>query len=190
MSARARTPSFHDGYGSGSINSKISVSQSHACELEDRQSADGLMPTSGKATDSSPLANAAGHARPTSAAYSYAAGDDFEDAGPTVQQLEGAGLHRTASSSSKAGAANVSRTNTLTKKNTLSRKSSLKRSGSRKSLAAGSIKGVQIDDPKRAVGDEYNSAFYCPVPTTGSPTEILANRFQGAFMQHGYGVPY
>ena len=132
---------------------------------------------SGKANDPSPLANAAGTARPVSAAYSYAPGDDLSDTGPTVQQLEGAGLHRTASSSSKAGG--ISRSNTLTKKNTLSRKSSLKRSGSRKSLAAGSIKGVQIDDSKRAPGDEYNSALYCPVPTTGSPTEILANRFQG-----------
>jgi hypothetical protein len=143
---------------------------------------------SGKATDPSPLAHATGHPRPTSAAFSYAPGDDLDDTGPTVQQLEGAGLHRTASSSSKAGGT-VSRTNTLTKKNTLSRKSSLKRSGSRKSLAAGSIKGVQIDDPKRAVGDEYNSVFYCPVPTTGSPTEILANRFQGVYFLLSTLVP-
>lgn len=155
MSLRARTPSY-DGYGGGP---------------------NGNAPlTSGKALDTSPLAAAS--QRPVSQAYSYMPGDDLSDTGPTVQQLEGAGLHRTASSSSKAGGATVSRSNTLTKKTSISRKSSLKRSGSRRSLAAGSLKGVQIDDPKRAVGDEYNSAFYCPVPTTGSPTEILANRFQ------------
>lgn len=28
-------------------------------------------------------------------------------------------------------------------------------------------------------GSEMNSAFYTPVTTKGSPTEILANRFQG-----------
>jgi hypothetical protein len=28
-------------------------------------------------------------------------------------------------------------------------------------------------------GDEMRSAFYTPVPTTGNPTEVLANRFLG-----------
>jgi hypothetical protein len=139
--------------------------------------ADGTPLLSGKATDPSPLASASG-ARPTSAAFSYVPGDDLgNDVGPTVQQLEGAGLHRTASSSSRPGG--VSRSNTLQKRSSLTKRSSLKRSSSRKSLTAGSLKGVQIDDPKHALGDEYNSAFYCPVPTSGSPTEILANRFQG-----------
>jgi hypothetical protein len=34
-------------------------------------------------------------------------------------------------------------------------------------------------------GDEdMNSAFYIPVPTTGSPTEVLSNRFQGKPAQY------
>lgn len=59
----------------------------------------------------------------------------------------------------------------------MSRKSSLKRSGSRKSLKAGSIKGVSTAD--RTEDREYNSAFYTPIPTHGTPTDVLANRFQG-----------
>ena len=56
---------------------------------------------------------------------------------------------------------------------------SLKRSSSRKSLAAGSIKSVG----GRSVGggnetEDFNSAFHTPIPTQGSPTDILANRFQ------------
>jgi hypothetical protein len=169
MTARAHTPNT-DGYG---FNSEARIS---CRELRYLTVTDGTL-MSGKATDPSPLANGSG--RPTSAAFSYVPGDDLD--GPTIQQLEGAGLHRTASSSSRPGG--VSRGNTLLKKQTsVTRKASLKRSNSRKSLAAGSIKGVQIDDSKRSVGDEYNSAFYCPVPTTGNPTEILSNRFQGSFI--------
>ena len=74
----------------------------------------------------------------------------------------------------------VSRTGTLKKKNSLNRKSSLKRSGSRRSMAAGSIKGVAVQQE----GDlhsptNFNSVFHTPVPTQGTPTDILANRFQG-----------
>lgn len=71
-----------------------------------------------------------------------------------------------------------SRSGTLKKKSSVKRSGSLKRSGSRRSTHAGSIRGVSIDDDDR-VG-RHNSVFYTPVPTSGSPTEILANRFQGA----------
>ncbi|TID14348.1 ph domain-containing protein [Venturia nashicola] len=93
------------------------------------------------------------------------------------QDEDGADLQRTLSyDSSKPGTAvaGVSRSNTLRKSKGVSRKTSLKRSGSRKSTAAGSIKtmtGVSGDK-------EYNSVFHTPIPTSGTPTEILANRFQ------------
>ena len=47
-------------------------------------------------------------------------------------------------------------------------------------MMAGSIKGVGYagDVPE---GDEYNNALYTPIPTHGSPTEALANRFQGVY---------
>jgi hypothetical protein len=176
MTTRARTPNL-DGYDH--LNSKKHEDYFTTTRL---RLTDGT-PMAGKMTDPSPLAHAGG-LRPTSAAFSYVPGDDLDNdsVGPSIQQLEGAGLHRTASSSSRPGG--VSRSNTLKKQTSVSRKSSLKRSGSRKSLAAGSIKGVQIDDKNYAPGDEYNSAFYCPVPTTGAPTEILANRFQSMNMSH------
>ena len=70
-----------------------------------------------------------------------------------------------------------SRGGTLKKKGSIKRSGSLKRSGSRKSLHAGSIRGVAIDDQERGY-DRENSVFHTPVPTKGSPTEILAERFQ------------
>jgi hypothetical protein len=85
-------------------------------------------------------------------------------------------------SSSRASTLNQgaapSRSGTLKKKSSVKRSASLKRSGSRKSTHAGSIRGVSIDDGDRP-SSKHNSVFYTPVPTTGSPTEILANRFQG-----------
>jgi|SRR5690242_8947390 len=70
-----------------------------------------------------------------------------------------------------------SRSGTLKKKGSVKRASSLKRSGSRKSVHAGSIRGVTIDDQEHGY-DREDSIFYTPVPTKGSPTDILADRFQ------------
>jgi hypothetical protein len=85
-------------------------------------------------------------------------------------------------SASRASALNQgatpSRSGTLKKRNSVKRSASLKRSGSRRSTYAGSIRGVSVEDEERG-GSKHNSVFYTPVPTTGSPTEILANRFQG-----------
>lgn len=75
------------------------------------------------------------------------------------------------------GAASVSRSNTLKKKASLRRSGSLKRSGSRRSMKAGSVRSLALQSNLEQ--GELNSAFYCPVPTAGSPTEVLANRFQG-----------
>lgn len=74
-----------------------------------------------------------------------------------------------------------SRGGTLKKKQSLSRKGSVKRSGSRKDSRPGSVKSLGIGDEEDYTdehGNEMNSAFYTPVPTSGNPTEILANRFQ------------
>lgn len=84
-------------------------------------------------------------------------------------------------SSSRASTLNQgatpSRTGTLKKKGSVKRAGSLKRRGSRKSLHAGSIRGVALDDQEHGYERE-ESVFYTPVPTKGSPTEILADRFQ------------
>ncbi|KAM0230936.1 hypothetical protein ACHAP5_011233 [Fusarium lateritium] len=69
-----------------------------------------------------------------------------------------------------------SRSNTLKKKNSVRRNGSLKRSGSRRSMRAGSVRSLALQSSSDH--DEGHSAFYCPVPTTGNPTDTLSNRFQ------------
>jgi len=59
---------------------------------------------------------------------------------------------------------------------TLKKKASLRRSGSRRSSRAGSVRSLALQPEP---SDEMHSAFYSPVPTTGNPTELLANRFTG-----------
>jgi len=59
---------------------------------------------------------------------------------------------------------------------TLKKKASLRRSGSRRSSRAGSVRSLALQPEPT---DQLHSAFYTPVPTTGNPTEHLANRFTG-----------
>jgi len=95
----------------------------------------------------------------------------------TAVESDTTGLGRSASSASTAVGGQLSRSGTLKKRQSVSRKTGLKHSTSRKSLRAGSIKGVATGD---GIDDhEYNNAFHTPIPTSSSPTEILANRFQG-----------
>src|SRR5688572_21843598 len=70
----------------------------------------------------------------------------------------------------------LSRGNTLKKKSSMRRQASLGRSGSRRSARAGSVRSLALNSASDP--DEANSAFHCPVPTTGNPTEVLTNRFQ------------
>ncbi|KAK0610437.1 hypothetical protein B0T17DRAFT_113314 [Bombardia bombarda] len=74
------------------------------------------------------------------------------------------------------GSSTLSRGNTLKKKASLRRGGSLKRSSSRRSMKAGSVRSLALQSATDQ--DEVNSAFFCPVPTSGNPTEVLANRFQ------------
>ncbi|KAI3339350.1 hypothetical protein F4824DRAFT_508747 [Ustulina deusta] len=81
-----------------------------------------------------------------------------------------------AGDSASAHGVSLSRGNTLKKKNSLRRSASLKRSGSRRSMKAGSVRSLALQSSHEP--DEMHSAFYCPVPTSGAPTELLAHRFQ------------
>jgi hypothetical protein len=76
------------------------------------------------------------------------------------------------------GSASLTRGNTLRKKASLRRSGSLKRSGSRRSMKAGSVRSLALQSTTDQ--DQMHSAFYCPIPTATNPTEVLANRFQGA----------
>lgn len=71
-----------------------------------------------------------------------------------------------------------SRTGISRKESSLGRKSSLRRSASRRSLRAGSVRSLHLGDREKYVADNFNSAFYVPIPTHGNPTEVLAERFQ------------
>ena len=76
-----------------------------------------------------------------------------------------------------------SRGGTLKKKGSL--KKSFRRNSSRRNSRAGSVASLLLGEKERHAdgeGAERDSAFYTPVPTGGSPTEILANRFQGNFL--------
>lgn len=92
-------------------------------------------------------------------------------------------LRRADSVMSQSHTLTPSRGGTLKKKRSLSRKGSVKRSGSRKDSRPGSVRSLGLADQDYDGGhdNQMNSAFFTPVPTAGSPTEILANRFQCKF---------
>ena len=69
------------------------------------------------------------------------------------------------------------RNNTLKKKSSMRRTASLGRSSSRRSNRPGSVRSFAMQSNSEP--DDLHSAFYCPVPTSGTPTDVLANRFQG-----------
>lgn len=91
------------------------------------------------------------------------------------------GLQRSASTGSPARSAAPPLKNggTLKKKASLSKRGSLRRNGSRRSVRAGSVKSLSLGDREKYNDEDMNSAFVVPIPTTGNPTEVLANRFQG-----------
>lgn len=87
------------------------------------------------------------------------------------------GMERSNSIISQGDGVLPSRGGTLKKKSSMKRAGSLRRSSSRRSSRAGSVRSLVLQ-PSGDI-DEMQSAFYSPVPTSGNPTEILANRFQG-----------
>lgn len=65
-----------------------------------------------------------------------------------------------------------SRSGTVNRKQSLRKRVSLRRTRSGRSLRAGSMKGGHdVED--------FESVFHTPIPTSGTPTDILAERFQG-----------
>ena len=98
---------------------------------------------------------------------------------PGPSTVEENDTHHSISNMSQSHTLTPSRGGTLKKRQSLSRKNSLKRSGSRKNSRPASVKSLNFADDVVGHESEMNSAFFTPVPTTGSPTDILANRFQG-----------
>lgn len=80
-----------------------------------------------------------------------------------------------------SGAATPSRSGTLKKRQSLSlsRRSSMKRSDSRRSMARSPSVASQHSGRASGGAVDMDSYAFTPVPTSGNPTEILANRFTG-----------
>lgn len=110
--------------------------------------------------------------------------EDFETASrrSSVQQDGPSGANPGMQRSASLMSPGSSRSGTLRKKASLSKKGSLRRNGSRRSMRAGSVRSLSLGDREKYHSegvDDVNSAFMVPIPTTGNPTEVLANRFQG-----------
>jgi hypothetical protein len=100
-------------------------------------------------------------------------------------------LRRSASQMSQSQIQTPSRGGTLKKKSSLKRTSSLMRTSSRRSSRAGSVRSMTLGEKEKyGQSEEMNSVFYCPVPTSGSPTELLANRFQGMLLLFFFQLVY
>ncbi|KAH0537453.1 hypothetical protein FGG08_005761 [Glutinoglossum americanum] len=102
--------------------------------------------------------------------------EDFDASQRGSSILDDGEFHRAESQMSYT----PSRGGALKKKGSLKKKS-LRRNSSRRNSRAGSVASLLLGERERYAdgeGDERNSAFYTPVPTSGSPTEILAHRFQ------------
>ena len=95
--------------------------------------------------------------------YSHAL-EDPEQGAPSVQR-----------SASQAG-----RSMTPSRHNTLQKRKSLVRSNSKRSSHAGSVRSLKLGEKEKyEETEESNSVFTSPIPVTGNPTELLADRFQG-----------
>ena len=134
----------------------------------------------GAPKDSSPLSQSVRH---DPAARFH---ENFDTGRQSSTLVDGNGkepeLYRSGSMVSQSNTLAPSRGGTLKKRQSVKRSGSIKRSSSRKSLRPGSVTSLALGDREKysdGQGDELWSAFYTPVPTTGNPTDILADRFQG-----------
>ncbi|KAI9879234.1 MAG: hypothetical protein M1830_009165 [Pleopsidium flavum] len=187
MAARPQTTLSHEMHGSISAPTNPShLSRGYGAGTHPGQShlpfgntgATDFAATQGAPTETSPLAQSEHQTQPVQF------NQGFEGSRRNSSIVDGSAvgdLHRTNSTMSQSQTLTPSRGGTLKKKASLSKKASLKRSGSRKGSGPGSVRGLALGEREKHVSgqsDEMSSAFFIPVPTTGNPTEILANRFQ------------
>jgi hypothetical protein len=139
--------------------------------------ASGLEQGHGPHTDASPLSQSLNKHEDS---YGFNNNEDgsFHDG---HHNMTGGELRRSSSQISQSQPLVHSKGGTLKKKASLRKTGSIKRSSSRRSSRAGSVRSLALGEKEKyGEGEEFNSAFYTPVPTAGSPTDILANRFQGS----------
>lgn len=147
------------GYGASSTRSNL-LPATAATDF-------GSGSTPGNPIDTSPLAQSAAH---------NGRFNEEWDASQRGSSIIDGPMQRSNSVMSQGDTLIPSRGGTLKKKASLRRTGSLKRSSSRRSSRAGSVRSLILQAPGDI--DEMHSAFFSPVPTSGNPTEILANRFQ------------
>lgn len=126
--------------------------------------------TPGNPLDASPLSNAAQQ-------HHNGKFNEEWDASQRGSSIAGGGIERENSGFSQGETLTPSRGGTLKKRASLKKSGSVKRTASRRSSRAGSVRSLALQSGHE--NDEIHSAFFSPVPTSGNPTEILANRFQG-----------
>ncbi|KAL9108360.1 MAG: hypothetical protein Q9227_006820 [Pyrenula ochraceoflavens] len=179
MSSRPQTPS-HDVYGTQAAAPGIGLpkrtlssrSQRSAYSATPAANATDFAHSSGAPAESSPLGQSLGYQEQGDSMLRD--NNSILDGGPEP------GLQRPQSQMSQTQTLTPSRGGTLKKKPSMKRSGSLKRSSSRRSSRAGSVRSLNLGEREKYNLDdeEINSAFFTPVPTSGSPTELLANRFQ------------
>jgi hypothetical protein len=182
MAARPLTPS-HDNYGPApNPTEPAHLSRGYGYHTGSRPNSylasGSILPSDlnvgqGGMPDHSPLSHSARFHEDFSASRR---GSSLLDSGV------GGDLQRSDSQMSQSHTLTPSRGGTLRKKPSLSKKGSLRKSNSRKSSRAGSVRSLVLGEKEKyssTGGEDANNAFYVPIPTTGSPTDILANRFQG-----------
>ncbi|PWY88486.1 hypothetical protein BO70DRAFT_286129 [Aspergillus heteromorphus CBS 117.55] len=174
MAVRSQTP-VQDTYGAIPHHPDLLLNRGYSTRSSSR-------PNSMIVTSSGYLPHGA-NAEPTSFAHNGRFHEEFDatsQRGSVV--LDGpssAGMQRSVSQMSQSRSATPTRSSTLKKKASLTKRGSMRRSSSKRSLRAGSVRSLVLGDKEKYGADEDpNSAFYIPVPTNGSPTEVLANRFQ------------
>lgn len=174
MAVRSQTP-VQDTYGSIPHHPDLLLNRGYSTRSSSR-------PNSIVASTSGYLAHGANPEAPTSHPFNGRFHEEFDVASQrdSVVVDGPSGMQRSASQMSQTRSATPTRTSTLKKKASLSKRGSMRRSGSKRSLRAGSVRSLVLGDKEKygADGEDPNSAFYVPIPTNGSPTEVLANRFQ------------
>lgn len=184
MAARPLTPS-HDGYGSiPNVNDPTQLNRGYGYQTSSRPNSYLASGTGGPSELN--LAAHGGVRDHSPLSHSARFHEDFGASRRGSSLVDGSGgagdLPRSDSQMSQSHTLTPSRGGTLKKKPSLGKKGSLRKSGSRKSSRAGSVRSMFLGEKEKyssAGGDDPNNAFYVPIPTTGSPTDILANRFQG-----------
>ena len=182
MSGRPQTPS-HDVYGTQEAAAGTSF-PTRSLSTRSRQSNYDATAAAGGAIDLAHSSGAPAESSPLGQSLGYQNQRDsmLHDNNSILDGGNETALQRPQSQMSQTQTLTPSRGGTLKKKPSMKRTGSLKRSSSRRSSRAGSVRSLNLGEREKynpEEAEEINSAFFSPVPTSGSPTELLANRFQG-----------